>query len=141
MLTAARLMTYDLGGAFVNLSGCETALVMRDAADEPMGIPRAALLAGAGALLATLWRVDAPATRCFMNVFYAHLAQIGESPNAYAAAAGEAVASVRRNAGFEPAYFWAAFKLIGPIHRRNVAPARTGGAVTSPMILPTGSFP
>jgi tetratricopeptide (TPR) repeat protein len=131
-LTAARLMTYDLNGAFVNLSGCETALVTGDAADEPMGIPRAALLAGAGALLATIWRVDALATRCFMISFYAHLAQIGESPDAYAAAAGEALASVQRNAAFEPAYFWAAFKLIGPIHRRNVALHETSGAVSHP---------
>jgi CHAT domain-containing protein/tetratricopeptide (TPR) repeat protein len=131
-LTAARLMTHDLGGAFVNLSGCQTALVMRDAADEPMGIPRAALLAGAGALLATLWRVDAAATRRFMNAFYIHLAQTGEGRNAYATAAREAAASLRQNAGFEPAYFWAAFKLIGPIHRRDAAPATAAAAVNRP---------
>lgn len=59
-------LTCDL----VTLSACESGLSRVRRGDELVGLARAFLLAGAPALIATLWRVDERSTRILMGRFY-----------------------------------------------------------------------
>jgi CHAT domain-containing protein len=57
----------------VTLSACESSIYHADRSEDPVGLTRALLFAGAGSVLASLWRVaDEPAWRV-MNGFYDHL--------------------------------------------------------------------
>jgi CHAT domain-containing protein/tetratricopeptide (TPR) repeat protein len=54
----------------VTLSACESGLSRVRRGDELMGLVRAFTLAGAQAVIATLWRVDERSTRVLMEKFY-----------------------------------------------------------------------
>jgi CHAT domain-containing protein/tetratricopeptide (TPR) repeat protein len=66
-----RLRAADLG--LVTLSACESAVYQARQSEDPMGLPRALLFAGASSVLASLWRVPDSATRNLMSLFYSAL--------------------------------------------------------------------
>ncbi len=103
------LLQLDLGYELVTLSACETGRMRVAPHDEVMGLSCAFLYAGAGAVLASLWRVDDSDTATLMKHFYCSLRQ-GASK---ACAIREAQQSFLHNAlGAHPAR-WGAFQLIG----------------------------
>ncbi|MEP7290391.1 MAG: CHAT domain-containing protein, partial [Chloroflexota bacterium] len=103
------LFQHDLSYELVTLSACETGRSRIAAGDEPVGLGRGFLFAGAGALLASLWRVDDALTLEFMEEFYSSL----DAGASKAAAMREAQLSLlRATPGLHPAY-WGAFELIG----------------------------
>ena len=103
------LFQHDLSYELVTLSACETGRSRIAAGDEPIGLGRGFLFAGAGALLASLWRVDDALTPEFMELFYSNL----DAGASKAAALREAQLSLlRAHPGLHPAY-WGAFELIG----------------------------
>lgn len=64
----------DLDGLeLVTLGACETALGRVDRADNPRGLPAAFLLAGARAVIGTLWNVAGDASRAFFVALYGAL--------------------------------------------------------------------
>lgn len=91
----------------VTLSACETGVSKQAPGDELLGMVRGFLLAGAPAVLATLWTVDDAATATLMADFYRHL-RAGESP---AEALRQAqCASMANNPN---PHFWAPFSVHG----------------------------
>lgn len=103
------LFQHDLSYELVTLSACETGRSRIGAGDEPIGLGRSILFAGAGALIASLWRVDDALTPEFMELFYANL----DAGASKATALREAQLSLlRAYPGLHPAY-WGAFELIG----------------------------
>ncbi|MCC6616922.1 MAG: CHAT domain-containing protein [Anaerolineae bacterium] len=103
------LVQHDLSYELVTLSACETGRSHITAGDEVVGLGRGFLFAGAGALIASLWRVNDATTLNLMDALYAAL-QNGASK---AAAMREAQrALLRQRPGLHPA-FWGAFELIG----------------------------
>lgn len=75
-----------------------------------VSLGRALLLAGAGAVVVSLWEVDDAATTELMRRFYRHLLTGGEPPaTALAAAQRELAAEPRWSAP----YHWAGFVLQG----------------------------
>lgn len=68
------------------LSGCETALAASWGADDLAGFPRAALDAGVGAVMGSLWKVGDRATERFMRAFYSRLSESEDLPSAVRAA-------------------------------------------------------
>jgi tetratricopeptide (TPR) repeat protein len=56
--------------ALIVLSGCETAQADLGTVDEMVGLVRALFIAGAGSIVAALWRVDAKVTADLMRQFY-----------------------------------------------------------------------
>ncbi|MCU0814075.1 MAG: CHAT domain-containing protein [Burkholderiaceae bacterium] len=96
-----------LRAGLVTLSACETGASRVAAGDEVLGLVRAFLLAGAGAVLATQWPVDDAATAALVGDFYAGLAN-GAAP----AAALRQVQAAAAEAGRHP-FHWAAFALHG----------------------------
>ncbi len=112
----------------VTLSACRSGLSRVLRGDEPMGLARGFLGAGARAVLVTLWRVEDSSARLLMTRFYTELKREGARlPEALQAAQQFVCALSRAEAhnllGQEPptegeypfaeAYFWAAYMLIG----------------------------
>jgi len=91
----------------VTLSACQTARALVRPGDEWFGLPRALLVAGAGAVLAAQWDVDDAATARFMAGAYGALAR--------SIPLGAAIASTQAElarAGVHP-IDWAGFTVLG----------------------------
>ncbi len=75
VLTAQEVLAHlHLNGELVTLSACESGLSRVRRGDELMGLVRAFMVAGAPAVIATLWRVDERSTRILMERFYREVA-------------------------------------------------------------------
>jgi CHAT domain-containing protein/tetratricopeptide (TPR) repeat protein len=103
------LFQHDLHYELVTLSACETGRSRAAAGDELIGLGRGFLFAGAGALIASLWRVDETLTLELMDELY-HRLDSGASKAA--ALRGAQLTLKRAYPGLHPAY-WGAFELIG----------------------------
>ena len=99
----------DLSYELVVLSGCETGRANVTPGDEVIGLGRGFLYAGAGAIIASLWRVDDTLTHTLMKRFYKHLASGDSKARSVSAAQQELL---REDPDLHPA-FWGTFQLIG----------------------------
>jgi CHAT domain-containing protein/tetratricopeptide (TPR) repeat protein len=115
-LTASDIFALPgLQAELVTLAACESAVSEITTGDEPLGLIPAFLYAGAGAILATLWRVNQTSTAQLMKRFYEPLAGEGTTIDK-AQALRESVMNIRRTPGFESPYHWAPFVLYGDWH-------------------------
>jgi CHAT domain-containing protein len=74
VLSAEEVATLDLSGVDVTiLSACEAGLGETAGGEGLLGLQRAFQVAGAGTVVATLWKVNDGATRDLMERFYANL--------------------------------------------------------------------
>ncbi len=109
-----------LDADLVVLSACETALGRELAGEGLLGLTRAFQLAGARAVLASLWPVADDSTAELMRRFHANLraGMAKEEALRHAqldfirGAAGDPPAGAAR-AGLAHPFFWAAFQLYG----------------------------
>lgn len=106
-LTAADVLSLDLGGALVTLSACETARNRILAGDEILGLARGFLGAGAATLVASLWLVQDETTSQMMEGWYAGLSAGGGR----AAALRDAQLALKER--HPHPFYWAPFVLIG----------------------------
>jgi CHAT domain-containing protein len=103
------LLQHDLSYELVTLSACETGRARVAAGDELIGLGRGFLYAGAGALIASMWRVADETALELMGRLYAALRD-GASK---AAALREAQRGlIAERPGLHPA-FWGPFQLVG----------------------------
>lgn len=107
-LSATDIFNLDLRGALVVLSACETGRYAVRGGDEPVGLARGFLYAGARALVQSLWRVEDGATARLMGHFYGAL-RAGDTPATALRAAQRALLVEYP----EHPYHWAPFQLIG----------------------------
>ncbi|MES2180027.1 MAG: CHAT domain-containing protein [Gemmatimonadota bacterium] len=108
LLTAEDVTRLDLRGtALVVLSACETGLGAIRADEGVFGLRRAFIIAGARALVVSLWSVPDSETRDLMLSFYEHLTR------GMGAATALSVAQQEMRRKKEHPYFWAAFICIG----------------------------
>ena len=96
-----------LNCSLVTLSACETGLSALMPGDDLVGLARGFFMAGAPALVVSLWMVDDAATAKFMGVFYRHLLA-GLRP---AAALREAQCILLTT--HPHPFYWAPFVLLG----------------------------
>jgi CHAT domain-containing protein len=99
--------------SLVFLSGCQTAAGRLGSTrfapgEDYLTLAQAFLRAGAGAVVATLWRVDDRAAAVFARHFYEALPELGPS-----AALMAAQAAMRADEAFAAPYFWAGYQLFG----------------------------
>jgi CHAT domain-containing protein len=108
MLTALDCLDLELECELVTLSACDSGHAVVAAGDEPIGLTRSLLYAGARSVLQSLWRVDDAATERLMARIYAQLGQgLGR-----AAALRRAQCEFLTTPQAHPA-FWAGFTLVG----------------------------
>jgi CHAT domain-containing protein/Tfp pilus assembly protein PilF len=113
-LEVHEILDLELVADLVTLSACETALGTSyrgttPIGDDFVGLTRAFLHAGSGAVVASLWEVDDESTLDLMKRFYFRLNE-SERP---AAALAEAQRAMLVDGGRMDPYRWAAFIVVG----------------------------
>jgi CHAT domain-containing protein len=106
-LSVGELAELSRGRELVCLSACHTGMSGVGPGDELLGLTRAVLGAGVGALVASLWAANDDTAPAYMSAFYGNL-RAGKSR----AASLQAAALETRKREPHP-YFWAPFILVG----------------------------
>jgi CHAT domain-containing protein len=108
IVTAYEVMNMNLDGtALIILSACETGLGEVKAGEGVYGLQRAFLVAGANALIMSLWKVDDAATQQLMTNFYTNWVKLGNKQKAFKQAQTQLMAK------FKEPYYWGAFVMMG----------------------------
>lgn len=132
-LEVHEILALPLRASLVTLSACETALGSDllgavPAGDDFVGLTRAFLHAGSGAVLASLWDVDDRSTAELMRAFYSPLAALG--PAASLSAAQRTL--LAKGPPLSHPYHWAPFVLVGEAPQKKPATTVTAVSVKGP---------
>lgn len=105
-LTVDKLYSIKINADMVTLSACETGLGKISNGDDIVGLTRGFLYAGAGSVVASLWKVDDLATSVLMIDFYNTLKETDKLE-----ALRQAQLKIKKQ--YPHPYYWASFQLIG----------------------------
>ena len=105
-LTVDKLYSLTLNADLVTLSACETGLGRIASGDDVVGLTRGFLYAGAGSIVASLWKVDDLATSTLMKSFYESLTRTDKCEALRAA-------QLQNKKKYPHPYYWASFQLTG----------------------------
>ena len=109
ILTASEVATMSINSPLVVMSACETGRGESKVGEGVYGLQSAFLLAGADALLMSLFKVDDDATQELMRIFYQRWKETGDKRIAIR----EAKRELRQNPKYKDPIYWGAFVMIG----------------------------
>ena len=109
ILTASEVATLNFNSPLVVMSACETGRGESKVGEGVYGLQSAFLLAGADALLMSLFKVDDEATQELMKIFYEKWRQTKDKR----VAIREAKRELRQNPNYADPIYWGAFVMIG----------------------------
>lgn len=111
ILSAYEAMNLNLDNTeIVILSACETGLGELKNGEGVYGLQRSLRVAGAGAVIISLWKVDDAATQKLMSYFYAELLKTGTIGNVRQAFTA---AQMKLRTEYKDPFFWGAFVVVG----------------------------
>ena len=109
LLQLREIMHLSLKADLVTLSACETEVGTNQGEAGVVNLEQAFLIAGARAVVASLWNVEDRSTTTLMKSFYEHLAQHEDKAEALAHAKLDII---EKYPDVAP-YYWAAFVMVG----------------------------
>ncbi len=109
ILYAYEIERLHLSADLVVLSACDTGRGQSRGAEGTLALDRAFLVAGAKAVVSSLWAVNDRSTDALMIAFYGRI-KAGRPADV---ALAEAMNAVRRRPEWADPYYWSAFRLIG----------------------------
>jgi CHAT domain-containing protein len=112
-LEARELINYDIAADLMVLSACETGLGRIGAGEGVIGLSWAALVAGAGNVAVSLWRVDAASTGTLMTAMHQQLRARPAGNLDPALALRAAARQIRRDPRYRHPFYWAGFVVVG----------------------------
>jgi CHAT domain-containing protein len=109
LLQVREIMRLPLKAELVTLSACDTDVGTPEGEAGVVNLEQAFLVAGARAVVASLWNVEDRSTTALMKAFYTHLAQHEDK----ALALTHAKRDMLEHYGDPSPYYWAPFVLVG----------------------------
>jgi CHAT domain-containing protein len=135
-LEVHELVSLSITSPLVFLSGCQTGLgsawtTAFDHGEDFATLAQAFLYAGAGTVVATLWRIDDAGAAAFAERFYHHLST---RPPAHALAAAQR--DLRSDSRWRSPYYWAGYTLSGVGPGDSAQFDRSAAVQTQPVSAP-----
>ena len=109
LLQVREIMHLPLKAELVTLSACDTNVGAAEGEAGMVSLEQAFLIAGARAVVASLWNVEDRSTTVLMKAFYTHLAQREDK----ALALTHAKRDIVEQYGDVSPYYWASFVMVG----------------------------